>query len=131
MSTHTSQSGTRVFLWLLGLTLVALAGFIVYVATRDGGGGSGTLAPGLKDDDHVRGASSSALVFVEYSDFECPANSAYNERSAGCAAKHAGHSKSLSSTKTRALELAPLTWSSSFSPGARVPLPPPPSRVAT
>ena len=73
MSTHTSQSGTRVFLWLLGLTLVALAGFIVYVATRDGGGGSGTLAPGLKDDDHVRGNGSSELIFVEYSDFECPA----------------------------------------------------------
>lgn len=73
MSTHASQSGARVFLWLLGLTLIALAGFIVYMATRDGGGGSGTLAPGLKDDDHIRGASSSVLVFVEYSDFECPA----------------------------------------------------------
>src|SRR3989344_3322326 len=131
MSTHTSQSGTRVFLWLLGLTLVALAGFIVYVATRDGGGGSGTLAPGLKDDDHVRGASSRARVFVEDSDFECPACLAAQPALRSLYAEFAGHSKSLYSTKTSALELAPLTWSSSFSPGARVPLPPPPSRVAT
>ncbi len=81
MSTRTPQTGSRVFLWLLGLTLVVLAGFIVYMVTRDGGVAT-TLAPGVKDDDHARGATrptgtsgraSTSLVFVEYSDFECPA----------------------------------------------------------
>ncbi len=70
----TQHTGSRVFLWLSALTLILVAVFAVYVITRDTSGGTGTIAPKLQSDDHVRGASSStSLIFVEYSDFECPA----------------------------------------------------------
>lgn len=79
----TQHTGTRVFLWLSALTLILVAAFAVYAITHETNVVTNTTVSTVRLDDHTRGVirptdasseqASTSLVFIEYSDFECPA----------------------------------------------------------
>jgi len=74
MQKNSSQGGQRVFLWLTALTLIVIAGAVIYSVTRQGSGGAVTS---VRADDYVRGDAGAQAVLIEYSDFQCPACGAF------------------------------------------------------
>lgn len=70
--TNTANAGARTFLWLSAITLLLIAGIVVYALTSDTPL-SGGVVPVLTSDDHIKGNPEAEVVLVEYSDFECPA----------------------------------------------------------
>lgn len=76
MNKNTSTAPQRVFLWLCALTLLIIAGGVVYTLTR--GEAPGGAVPELRADDHVRGNREATTVLIEYSDFQCPACAAFH-----------------------------------------------------
>jgi len=74
MQKNPNEGGQRTFLWLTAVTLVVVAGAIIYTMTREGGG---SVVASLRADDHVRGSKTATTVLVEYSDFQCPACGAF------------------------------------------------------
>ena len=52
MHKNSNEGGQRLFLWLIAITLVVIAGVVIYSVTREGSGG---VVAGGRSDDHVKG----------------------------------------------------------------------------
>lgn len=62
--------------WVIGIMVLAIALVVGFAMMRPTGPTAAAFPP-LAVDDHVRGATSSPVVLIEYLDFECEACGAY------------------------------------------------------
>lgn len=71
-----AQSRTTLIGWIL-TTVIIVGGIAGLVFLSGGPTGSGGNVPAVTTDDHLQGPATAPAVVVTYSDFQCPACSAY------------------------------------------------------
>ncbi len=72
----------KIILWIIGIAVVALVIWGMYKVASKGLGNEAavipvTILPSLTSTEHAKGNKEAKVTIIEYSDFECPACSAY------------------------------------------------------